>query len=53
MEQNLSHPHVIRFQNDFNASLQSDWPKQFTGGFVVQPNYLDDAWKKLSDVSTN
>ena len=46
MEQNLSRD-VIRFQNDFNASLQSDRPKQFTGGFVVQPNYLDDALKEI------
>lgn len=46
MEQNLSRD-VIRFQNDFNASLQSEHPKQFTGGFVVQPNYLDDALNEI------
>jgi len=25
---------VIRFQNDFNAGLQHDYPEKFTGGFL-------------------
>ena len=27
----------ITFQNNFNASIQNDFPKTFTSGFVVQP----------------
>ncbi len=34
---------IIQFQNDFNASLQQDYPTRFTSGFVVQPNHLEDA----------
>ncbi|MCB9234815.1 MAG: amidohydrolase family protein [Bacteroidia bacterium] len=34
---------VIRFQNDFNAGIQADYPEKFTCGFVVQPLHLDDA----------
>ena len=38
---------AIRWQNDFNASLQHNYPTQFTCGFVVQPNYLDDALAEI------
>ncbi len=34
---------AIRWQNDFNASVQAQRPDKFTCGFVVQPLYLDDA----------
>jgi aminocarboxymuconate-semialdehyde decarboxylase len=34
---------AIRFQNDFNASIQNDFPDKFTCGFVVQPLYMDHA----------
>ena len=37
----------IRFQNDFNASIQGDYPKKFTCGFVVQPLYLDQALSEI------
>lgn len=38
---------IIRFQNDFNASLQHDFPTRFTGGFVVQPAHLEDALEEI------
>jgi aminocarboxymuconate-semialdehyde decarboxylase len=34
---------AIRWQNDFNASVQERRPDKFTSGFVVQPLYLEDA----------
>jgi len=34
---------TIRWQNDFNASVQERRPDKFTAGFVVQPLYLDDS----------
>lgn len=37
----------IRFQNDYNASLQADYPDKFTCGFVVQPLYMDMALKEI------
>ena len=37
----------IRFQNDFNASVQHAHPKKFTCGFVVQPLYIDQAIKEI------
>ena len=37
----------IRFQNDFNASVQNNHPKKFTCGFVVQPRYIDQAVKEI------
>ena len=37
----------IRFQNDFNASIQKDYPDKFTCGFVVQPLYIDQALKEI------
>jgi len=39
---------MIRFQNDFNASLQQDHPTRFTTGFVVQPAHLEDALKEIT-----
>ena len=38
---------AIRFQNDFNASVQADYPNMFTCGFVVQPLYMDFALKEI------
>lgn len=38
---------VIRFQNDFNASVQHGHPTKFTSGFVVQPAYIDDALAEI------
>ncbi len=38
---------AIRFQNDFNASLQSEYPTKFTCGFVVQPLYIDHALREI------
>ncbi len=38
---------VIRFQNDFNASVQREQPQHFTAGFVVQVAYLEDALAEI------
>lgn len=38
---------AIRWQNDFNSSVQERRPDKFTCGFVVQPLYLDDALKEI------
>lgn len=38
---------AIRWQNDFNASVQARRPDKFTTGFVVQPLYLEDALKEI------
>ena len=38
---------TIKFQNDFNANIQSENPKKFTCGFVVQPLYMDFALKEI------
>jgi aminocarboxymuconate-semialdehyde decarboxylase len=38
---------AIRWQNDFNASVQQRRPDKFTSGFVVQPLYLDDALNEM------
>ncbi len=38
---------TIRFQNDFNASIQNKYSDKFTCGFVVQPLYLSDALKEI------
>lgn len=38
---------VIRFQNDFNASLQHWFPEKFTSGFVVQPKFIDQSLKEM------
>jgi len=37
----------IRFQNDYNASLQAEYPDKFTCGFVVQPLYMDQALSEI------
>jgi len=37
----------ITFQNNFNASIQNDFPKIFTSGFVVQPLHMDHALKEI------
>ena len=34
---------VIRFQNDFNASVQEAHGHKITAGFVVQPAHIEDA----------
>ncbi len=44
---------VIRFQNDFNAEIQHDYPEKFTGGFVVQAAYVDDALKEIERCVNN
>lgn len=38
---------AIRWQNDFNASVQQRRPDKFTTGFVVQPLYMDEALKEI------
>ena len=38
---------VHRFQNDFNASLQADYPNKFTSGFVVDPTGSDKALHEM------
>ncbi|MFZ1705923.1 MAG: amidohydrolase family protein [Saprospiraceae bacterium] len=42
LEKKLCHD-VIRFQNDFQSSVQTKFPNNFTCGFVVQPAFIDDA----------
>ncbi len=38
---------AIRWQNDFNASVQERGPDKFTCGFVVQPLFIEDALKEI------
>jgi aminocarboxymuconate-semialdehyde decarboxylase len=38
---------AIRWQNDFNASVQERRPDKFTSGFVVQPLYMEDALNEI------
>lgn len=38
---------AIRWQNDFNASVQQRRSDKFTCGFVVQPLYIEDALKEI------
>ena len=38
---------ILRFQNDFSAEVQSEYPEKFTTGFVVQPAYVDDALAEI------
>ena len=38
---------TIRFQNDFNYSIQNKYPKKFTCAFVVQPLYLKESLKEI------
>lgn len=35
--------HALRFQNDFNAQIQHDYPNRFTCGFVVHPGFMRGA----------
>lgn len=39
---------VIRFQNDFNASVQAEIPERFISGFVVQPLFVNDALLEIT-----
>lgn len=34
---------ALRFQNDFNAEVQREYPSKFTCGFVVHPGFLQGA----------
>ena len=34
---------ALRFQNDFNAKVQADYPDKFSCGFVVHAGYLEGA----------
>lgn len=34
---------ALRFQNDFNAKIQHDYPSKFTSGFVVHPGFIRGA----------
>lgn len=38
---------VIRFQNDFNAQLQADYPDKFTSGFTINPAYTVSALREM------
>ncbi|NMP31172.1 amidohydrolase family protein [Thalassotalea sp. M1531] len=38
---------IIRFQNDFNASVQEQHPHLFTTGFVVQPAHMEQALNEI------
>lgn len=44
---------LISFQNDFNRSLQENYPSKFTTGFVVQPRYLDQALEEIEKRSAD
>lgn len=35
--------YALRFQNDFNAKVQHDYPTKFTCGFVVHAGFIDGA----------
>lgn len=39
---------VIRFQNDFHATVQAEHGDRFTCGFVVQPAFVDQALEEIS-----
>ncbi len=38
---------VLRFQNDYNARIQKEYPSKFTCGFVVHAGYVDWALKEI------
>ncbi len=38
---------ALRFQNDFNAKVQQDYPTRFTTGFVVHAGYVDEALREI------
>ncbi|RMG82675.1 MAG: amidohydrolase [Bacteroidetes bacterium] len=46
MERSLA-ADVIRFQNEFNAGVQSRYPDRITAGFVVQPAFTEDALEEI------
>ncbi len=37
----------LRFQNDFNAFIQQNYPDKFISGFVVQPSWIDQSLKEI------
>jgi aminocarboxymuconate-semialdehyde decarboxylase len=39
---------IIRFQNDYNAMVQSEHSDRFTTGFVVQPAYIEQALQEIT-----
>lgn len=39
---------VIRFQNDYHGMVQERYGQQFTGSFVVQPAFMEDALRECS-----
>lgn len=43
---------MIRFQNDFHSRIQSEYSQYFTGGFVVQPAFIDDALAEIERAVT-
>ena len=34
---------ALRFQNDFNAEIQTNYPNKFTSGFVIHAGFIDGA----------
>ena len=44
---------AINFQNDFNASIQKEFTKKFSCGFVVQPLFIDEALKEIEGALMN
>jgi aminocarboxymuconate-semialdehyde decarboxylase len=43
----LTYYDVMRFQNDFQASVQQKHPNKFTCGFVIQPAFTDMALAEM------
>ncbi|MCB0691287.1 MAG: amidohydrolase family protein [Saprospiraceae bacterium] len=39
---------ATRFQNDFNADIQAQYPEKFIGGFVIQPAHLELALSEIT-----
>jgi aminocarboxymuconate-semialdehyde decarboxylase len=37
----------LRFQNDFNAGVQAEFPDKFISGFVVQPRFIEQSLKEI------
>ncbi len=38
---------IMRFQNDYQLQLQTQYPKKFSCGFVVQPRFLDISLREI------
>ncbi len=38
---------ALRFQNDFNARIQKEYPEKFTCGFVVHAGYTEGACREI------